>query len=132
MRQCCRTQKCLAARSPSRTVPETANTTIMLVRFCVTTDIVDAAWTGGELVLDFLRFGFFGVSLQTLHSPEMAGQAAWRPDPDAFPVEICSRSAATMACSRPRKLNRAGKPKLTGIDGLSIRGVWPWSTLQVT
>ena len=38
---CC--QKCLAARSPSRTVPETAHTATILIRFCVATDIVDAA-----------------------------------------------------------------------------------------
>jgi hypothetical protein len=42
-------QKCLAARSPSRTVPETADTAIILIRFCVTTDIADAAVTGGGL-----------------------------------------------------------------------------------
>ena len=73
MRQCCRTQKCLAARSPSRTVPETANTTIILVRFCVTIDIVDAAWTGGGLVLDFLRLGFFDVVFADIAFPGDGG-----------------------------------------------------------
>ena len=52
---------------------ETANTTIMLVRFCVTIDIVDAAWTGGELVLDFLRFGFFGVVFTDIAFPGNGG-----------------------------------------------------------
>ena len=36
-------QKCLAAKSPSRIVPETANTTAILIRFCVAIDIVDDA-----------------------------------------------------------------------------------------
>ena len=26
--------------------------------------------------------------------PKTAGQAAWQPDPDAFPVEFCPRSAS--------------------------------------
>jgi hypothetical protein len=61
---------------------------------------------------------FVTLSLPTLHSPEMAGQAALQPDPDAFPVEVSPRSAITMACSRTRKLKRSGKPKLTALDGL--------------
>jgi hypothetical protein len=32
---------------------------------------------------------FVVLSSQTLHSPEMAGQASLRPNPDAFPVEVC-------------------------------------------
>jgi hypothetical protein len=37
--------------------------------------------------------------------PEMAGQAAPQPDPDALPVEVYPRSAATIACSRTRRLS---------------------------
>src|ERR1700738_5206750 len=66
---------------------------------------------------------FAALSLKTVHLPEMAGQAPLRPDPDAFPVEVCPRSAATIACLRTRKLNGSGKPKLTRADGLRIRDV---------
>src|SRR5882672_5929182 len=111
--RCRPSQKCLAAKSPSRIVPETANTTVMLIRFCVAIDIVDDAWAGGGLVLDFLRLVFCDVVFAAIRSPEMAGQARLGPDPDAFPVEVCPRSAATIACSRTRKLNGSGKPKLT-------------------
>jgi hypothetical protein len=48
----------------------------------------------------------------------MAGQAAWQPDPDAFPAEVVPRSAATMACDRAKIFKRSGKSKLTGADGL--------------
>jgi hypothetical protein len=36
---------------------------------------------------------FVVLSLYPLHS-QMAGQAAWQPDPDAFPVEVCPRSGS--------------------------------------
>ena len=69
-------KKCLAARSPSRTVPETADTATILIRFCVATASVDAAYAGGELVFDFLRFGLCGV-FADMAFPKMAGQAAF-------------------------------------------------------
>jgi len=53
-----------------------------------------------------------------LRSLEMVGQAALQPDPDAFPAEVCPRSAATIACSGTGRLKGAGKPKLTSADGL--------------
>jgi hypothetical protein len=91
----------------------------MLIRFCVTTDSVEAAEAGGEFAFDFLRFGLCGVEFADIAFPEMmVGQAALQPDPDAFPVEICPRSAATIACWRTRKLKGSGKPKLTRADGL--------------
>jgi hypothetical protein len=65
-----------------------------------------------------LRFAIWGVVFAAIAFPEMAGQAALQPDPDAFPVGVCLRSAITMACSRARKLKRSGKPKLTAVDGL--------------
>jgi hypothetical protein len=90
----------------------------MLIRFCVATDSVDAAQAGGAFAFDFLCFGFCGVVFADIAFPEMVGQAALQPDPDAFPVEICPRSAAIIACRRTRKLKGSGKPKLTGVDGL--------------
>jgi hypothetical protein len=54
-------QKCLAAKSPSRTTPETAVTTTMLIRLCVAIDTVEAAEAGAGLVFDFLRLAFCGV-----------------------------------------------------------------------
>jgi hypothetical protein len=56
-------------------VPETANTTAMLIRFCAAIDIVDDAWAGGGLVFDFLRLDFCSVVFAAIASPEMAGQA---------------------------------------------------------
>ena len=67
-----RSQKCLAARSPSSTVPDTANTTLMLTRFRVIIEIVEAATGSGP---DFLRRVFFDGVLADMASPEMAGQA---------------------------------------------------------
>ena len=99
-------------------MPETADTVTILIRFCVATASVDAAYADGKLVFDFLRFGLCGGVFADIAFPKMVGQAAWRPDPDAFPVEVCPRSAATIACSRARKLNDFGKPKLTRADGL--------------
>jgi len=49
-------QKCLAARSPSRTAPEMAVTATMLIRFCVAIDIVEAAAAGAGLAFDFFAF----------------------------------------------------------------------------
>jgi hypothetical protein len=45
----------------------------MLVRFCTAIDIVDAALTGGGLVLDVLRFGFFGVVFADIAFPGDGG-----------------------------------------------------------
>ncbi|WP_154070800.1 MULTISPECIES: hypothetical protein [Bradyrhizobium] len=54
-------------------MPETANTTTILVRFCVAIDIVDAASTGGGPVLDFLRFAFFDVVFADIAFPGDGG-----------------------------------------------------------
>lgn len=62
----------------------------MLIRFCVATDNVDAAEADDKFAFDFLRFGRCGVVFASITFPEMAGQAALQPDPDAFPVEICA------------------------------------------
>src|ERR1700755_1968764 len=58
---CRPSQKCLAAKSPSRTVPEAASTTTILSRFFMAVDIVDVPLAGGSLAFAFLGFGFFGV-----------------------------------------------------------------------
>jgi hypothetical protein len=84
----------------------------------VAVDTIEAAKAGGGLVFDFLRFAFSGAVFARIAFPKMAGQAALRPDPDAFPVEVCPRSAATIARHRTRKLKGSGKPKLTRADGL--------------
>lgn len=73
-------QKCLAARSPSRTVPETADTATILIRFCVATDSIDAAEDGNEFAFDFLRFGLCGFVFVDIAFPRWR---AMRPDPDA-------------------------------------------------
>ena len=99
-------------------MPETADTATILIRFCLATASVDAAQADRELVFDFLRFGLCGGVFADIAFPKMAGQAALPPDPDAFPVEVCSRSAATIARPRTRKLKGSGKPKLTTADGL--------------
>jgi hypothetical protein len=52
--------KCLAARSPSSTAPETAETATILIRFCVAIDSIDDASASGGLAFDGWRF-FFGV-----------------------------------------------------------------------
>jgi hypothetical protein len=49
-------QKCLTARSASRTAPETAVIATMLMTFCVTIDISDAVCAGRRLVLVIFRF----------------------------------------------------------------------------
>lgn len=111
-------QKCLAARSPSRTVPETADIATMLIKFCAATDNVGAAKAGGEFPFDFLRFELCGVVFADIAFPEMVGQTALQPDPDASLSGVCPRSAAPIACWRTRKLKGPGKPKLTRVDGL--------------
>jgi hypothetical protein len=63
------------------------------MRFCLATEIIEDA-------LDFLRLAFFGAVFAGIAFLEMAGQAALRPDPDAFPAEVCPRSAITMARSQ--------------------------------
>ena len=68
--------KMLGGQKPEQTVPETADTATILIRFCVATDSVDAAYAGGELVFDFLRFGLCGV-FADIAFPKMAGQAAF-------------------------------------------------------
>jgi hypothetical protein len=60
----------------------------MLIRFCAATNSVDAARVGGKLAFDVLRFGRWDVVFADIDSPEMAGQAALPPDPDAFAVEL--------------------------------------------
>src|ERR1700722_8611621 len=66
---------------------------------------------------------FFRRLLRSHRIPlkKMAGQGAQQPHPDAFPVGVCPRSAATMACPGAQMLKRPGKPKLTALDGLRIR-----------
>ena len=49
--------------------------------------MLDRRAAGPSLI--FCVSTFVALSLQTLHSPEMAGQAPLRPEPDAFPVEVC-------------------------------------------
>jgi hypothetical protein len=63
----------LAARSPSRTAPETADTAIILKRFCVATDSVEVAQTGGGLGFDFSCFAFFGVVFAAIAFPGDGG-----------------------------------------------------------
>ncbi len=41
-------------------MPETADTVTILIRFCVATASVDAAYADRKLVFDFLRFGLCG------------------------------------------------------------------------
>jgi hypothetical protein len=90
----------------------------MLIRLLATIDMGDARLADGRPAFGFLRFAVRDVVLADIVFPEMAGQAALRPDPDAFPVEVRPRSAATIACPRTQKLNETGKPKLTETDGL--------------
>jgi hypothetical protein len=65
-----RAQKCLAARSPIRTAPDTAVTATMLMRFCVAIDIVDAAWTAARPDLDFLPLVLFGFFFPAMAIPK--------------------------------------------------------------
>jgi len=55
-------QKCVAARSVSRTPPETVATTTMLIRFCVANDIAENAdaEAAGVTAFDFLPLVFLG------------------------------------------------------------------------
>ena len=89
-------------------MPEVANTTAILIRFRAATDIVDAAWAGCEPVFDFLRFGFCDVVFADIAFPKMVGQAALRPDPDAFPVEACPPD-------RQAPLHAPGSESLSGL-----------------
>jgi hypothetical protein len=67
----------------------------MLSRFCAAIDITGAAEASDGTGFEGLRFDFFAVALVRIAIPKkMAGQAAWQPDPDAFPVEVCPRSAS--------------------------------------
>jgi hypothetical protein len=66
----------LAASSPSSTVPETADTAIILIRFCVAIDNADAAAGGGlafDVSLAFLRFAFWGVVFAAIAFPGDGG-----------------------------------------------------------
>ena len=63
----------MAARSPSRTAPETDATTTMLIRFCVAIDIVEAAESSAGLGFDFLRFVFRGVVFAGIAFPGDGG-----------------------------------------------------------
>ena len=74
----------------------------MLSRFCAAIDITGAAEASDGTGFEGLRFDFFAVALVRIAIPKkMAGQAAWQPDPDAFPAEVCPRSASTMPRARP-------------------------------
>jgi nucleoside permease NupC len=66
-------QKYLAARSVSRTAPEVVLTATILIRFCVATDAIDAAWAGAGLVFDFLRFAVFGLVFAPIAFPGDGG-----------------------------------------------------------
>ena len=62
----------------------------MLSRFCAAIDITGAAEASDGTGFEGLRFDFFAVALVRIAIPKkMAGQAAWQPDPDAFPAEVC-------------------------------------------
>ena len=111
--------KCLAARSPSRTVPETAHTTTILIRFPVAIDIVDAPSTDQRLGFDFLRFGFVDVVFADIAFPGYGGSGLFGGltrtlSPSRFVPDL----SVTIACFRARRLNGTGKPKLTERDGL--------------
>ena len=54
-------------------MPETADTVTILIRFCVATANVDAAYADGELVFDFLRFGLCDGVFADIAFPKMAG-----------------------------------------------------------
>ena len=54
-------------------MPETANMTTILIRFCVAIEIVDAAYAGGKLVFDFFRFAVCGVALADIAFPGVGG-----------------------------------------------------------
>lgn len=68
-------QKYLAVNSARRTVPETANTTTMLIRLLATIDLIDAPLAGGRPVLEFLRFAVRGVALAGIAISGDGGQA---------------------------------------------------------
>jgi hypothetical protein len=63
-------QKRMAAKSPSRTPLETADTATKLITFCLATDTIDAAKAGGGLVFDFLRFAFCGAVFARIAFPK--------------------------------------------------------------
>jgi hypothetical protein len=74
----------LAASSPSRTVAETADTTTILIRFCVTIDNADAAAGGGfalDASLAFLGFALWGIVFAAIAFPGDggSGRVAARP-----------------------------------------------------
>jgi hypothetical protein len=87
-------QKCPAAKSPSRIVPQTANTATILIKFCVATDSIEAVSIGDKPVLDalffeFLRFAFCGIVLAGMAFLLNGGvRPLSRPDPNAFPVKF--------------------------------------------
>jgi hypothetical protein len=91
----------------------------MLIRFCVTTDIVDAGRAGERLVVDFLRFGFCVVVFADIPSPS-AGRAACSLTLDTFYRGAVPRSSVTIACAGIRKLKRSGKADSIASDGLRI------------
>ena len=55
---CGKSQKCLAARRASRTVPETAVMATKLTRLCVAIDSVEEPQASGRFAFAFLRFDF--------------------------------------------------------------------------
>ena len=54
-------------------MPETANTAIMLIRFCVANDHVDTAWTRDGPFRDGFRFAFFGFVFADIAFPGDGG-----------------------------------------------------------
>jgi hypothetical protein len=108
--------KCLAARSPNRTVPETAHTTTILIRFPVAIDIVDAPSTDQRLGFDFLRFDvvFADIAFPGYGGSGLFGGLTRTLSPSRFVPDL----SVTIACFRTRRLNGTGKPKLTETDGL--------------
>jgi hypothetical protein len=77
----------------SRTALEVAPTATMLIRFRVATNIVGETPADGWLILFPLRLDFAGAFFARITFPEKwRVRRAWRPDPDAFPVEVCPRS----------------------------------------
>lgn len=65
----------------------------MFIRFPVAIDIIDETRADVRLILFPVRFDFVGVFFARIAFPEKwQVRRAWRPDPDAFPVEVCPRA----------------------------------------
>ena len=86
----------------SRTAPEVAPTATMLIRFRVAINIIGETRVDVGPILLVLRFDFGVVLFARITFPEkMAGQARWRPDPDAFLPRFDLDLRATMSWARP-------------------------------